>query len=186
MYCAGSAIEWARGLDLFSDYEEINAFAGSVAIDRDLAFVPALSGLACPHWDRRAAGAWIGLSLDTTKTDMAQALLEGIAFRASEVIEAMARLTPMGNTVSIDGGVSANPYFCQFLADALGRRVTIPGFAELTAIGTAQLAGARAVREQDPGTTRKYSPERDLSDQRARFADAVSRTRAWRQRGNAG
>jgi glycerol kinase len=70
-----------------------------------------LSGLACPHWDRRAAGLWIGLSLDTTAMDMMQSMLEGIAFRATEVIDAMNKFTPIADIVSIDGGVSNNPYF---------------------------------------------------------------------------
>ena len=85
VYCAGSAIEWGRGLGLFDDYTEINHFDGPCAIERDLVFVPALSGLACPHWDRRAAGAWIGLSLDTDRRDLIQSLLEGIAFRVRPV-----------------------------------------------------------------------------------------------------
>ena len=70
VYCAGSAVEWARKLGLFDDYAEINQFSGASAIERDLVFVPALSGLACPHWDRRAAGLWLGLSLETERADL--------------------------------------------------------------------------------------------------------------------
>ncbi|CAM5452562.1 glycerol kinase GlpK [Frigidibacter albus] len=64
VYCASSAVNWARGLGLFSDFQEIADFIAPPAIDRGLAFVPALTGLACPHWDRAARGAWLGLSLD--------------------------------------------------------------------------------------------------------------------------
>ena len=118
-------------------------------MDRDLLFVPALSGLACPHWDRRAAGLWIGLSLDTDREDMMQSLLEGVAFRAAEVIRAMSRLTEIGDEISVDGGMSVNPYFCQFLADVLGKSVAVKSFPEITAIGTAQLAGAGNIRSMD-------------------------------------
>lgn len=66
VYCAGSAVNWARSLGLFSEYSEINEFENHSAINRGLAFVPALTGLGCPHWDGTAAGMWIGMTLDTT------------------------------------------------------------------------------------------------------------------------
>lgn len=182
VYCAGAAINWARSLGLFKDFSEIDAFDQLPAIDRDLAFVPALSGLACPHWDRKAVGLWIGLSLDTTPRDMMQAVLEGIAFRAAEVLAAMGGFVPLGDAISIDGGLSVNPYFCQFLADVLGRQVTVPEMAELTPLGTAMLscrqpgleAGMRA------GKDRLYAARRDLTAARARFQEAVRRARGWR------
>ena len=109
VYCAGSAVEWGRKLGLFEDYAEINQFTGASAIERDLVFVPALSGLACPHWDRRAAGLWLGLSLETGRGDLVRALLEGVALRAAEVIRAMGEFATIADRVSIDGGLSANP-----------------------------------------------------------------------------
>jgi len=112
IYCAGSAINWAKSLGLFSRFDDINGFDQPHAIERDLVFVPALTGLACPYWERSASGLWIGLSLDTTAPDMVQAILEGIAFRAGQVIDAMHAHVPIGDQISIDGGMSANPYFC--------------------------------------------------------------------------
>ena len=170
-------MEWGRKLGLFETYEEINRFERGAAISRGLAFVPALSGLACPHWDRRAAGIWIGLSLDTDRRDLIQSLLEGIAFRAAEVVRAMDGLVTIGAQVSIDGGLSANPYFCQFLADLLQRQVTTRAMAELTALGTAQLAGAAEV---PAGESRRYAPGPDRSEAVELFSEAVSRSRDWR------
>ncbi len=147
--------------------------------------MPALSGLACPHWDRRAAGLWIGLSLDTDPRDMMQSLLEGIALRTAEVIRAMSSLTEIGDEVSVDGGVSVNPYFCQFLADVLGKCVAVKTFPEITAIGTAQLAGAGDIRGGDGATpVRRYLPgtNRQIRESRAaRFSEAVSRSAQWRK-----
>lgn len=178
VYCAGSAIDWGRKLGLFADFDEINRFERAPAIERELAFVPALSGLACPHWDRRAAGLWVGLSLDTERRDMIQSLLEGVALRAAEVIEAMSAFTGAGDSISIDGGVSVNPYFCQFLADTLQREVAVNSMAELTALGTAQLAGA----EVSAGDTiRRYQPGNRGQDYLARFRRAVERARDWRR-----
>ena len=64
---------------------------------------------------------------------MMQALLEGIALLAAEVIDAMNGATPLDGAISIDGGLSNNRYFCHFLARALGRPVFVPGSADLTA-----------------------------------------------------
>lgn len=181
VYCAGSAINWGRNLGLFDRYEDINQFKKRPAIERELVFVPALSGLACPYWDRRAAGVWIGMSLDTDKMDMIQAILEGVALRASEVINAMAAFRQIGDTISIDGGVSANPYFCQFLANTLHKQVSVKSMAELTAIGTAQLAGANEIIPMgNQDRERHYHPESAV-DYHDRFSRAVDCAREWRQ-----
>lgn len=177
VYCAGAAINWARSLRLFEAFEQIGGFSRPSAIARGLVFVPALTGLACPHWDSRAGGLWLGLSLDTRAPDLMQSILEGIAFRAAEVVAAMGRVTPLAGTLSIDGGVSANPYFCQFLANVLGRRVVVQPFAELTALGTAQLAGAPPPADQAPG--KRYEPVEDMTHHLERFAQAVERSTKW-------
>jgi len=147
VYAASSAVNFARQLGFFADFEEINHFEADPAISRGIAFVPALAGLACPHWDRAARGAWMGLSLATTRSDMAQAVLEGVAFRMAEVMAAMSNAAPADVPVSIDGGMSRNPWFCQFLADVLGRRLRISDEPELTALGCAQLAARGAGAE---------------------------------------
>src|SRR5690606_18800461 len=165
VYAASSAVNWARGLGLFSDFAEIDDFTGPPAISRGIAFVPALAGLACPHWDRTARGAWMGLSLDSMPIDLAQAVLEGVAFRTAEVMSSIAATTAVSDPVSIDGGMSRNPWFCQFLSDVLGRPLYISDEPELTALGCAQLAavGAGFSIERAPGgrllTPRPVDPQ---------------------------
>ena len=140
VYNAGSAVNWARSIGLFSDYAELTDFSAQSAVSRGLAFVPALSGLGCPYWDRSAAGLWAGLSLEVNRKDMLQSLLEGIAVRTVEVIEAMDSISSLGDKVYVDGGMSANRYFKQFLADVLGKSILCPLDREVTALGTAMLA----------------------------------------------
>ncbi|MBL8709864.1 MAG: glycerol kinase, partial [Rhodospirillaceae bacterium] len=140
VYNAGAAVDWLLKLGLVPDMAALNSFAAPPAIERDLLFVPALSGLACPHWDRSAAGLWLGMGLETSGADLAQAVLEGIALRTAEVIAAMADNMRVGDTVSVDGGLTRNPYFLRFLADALGRQLVTREFDELTAFGCAALA----------------------------------------------
>ncbi len=182
VYCAGSAVEWGRKMGLFDDYAQINQFQHPAAIERDLVFVPALAGLACPHWDRRAAGIWAGLSLETTKQDLMQSILEGVAFRAGEVIDAMSTFTRVADSISIDGGVSVNPYFCQFLANVLSRTVRVKPMAELTAIGTAQLAGADKISLQPHNQPEiAYQPDGDFGKYHKQFKRAIDMARGWRQ-----
>ena len=78
VYNAASAVNWARGLGLFSEYKEINTFETPTAIDRGLIFVPALSGLACPHWQRDSRACFEGMSLDSGPLVLVQAVLEGV------------------------------------------------------------------------------------------------------------
>ena len=178
IYSAGAAINWAKSLGLFRHYDQINQFSQRSAIERKLVFVPALSGLACPHWDRKATGLWIGLSLDTAPMDMMQSVLEGIAFRAAEVIHAIQKLIPIGNTISIDGGLSANPYFCQFLANILNKQINTQPFAEITALGTAYLAGGhKTVNSQNQA--KRYQPNEGLCHYVDQFSQAVRYARQW-------
>jgi len=187
VYNAASAVNWARSLGLFKEFAEINEFAVAPAIERGLAFVPALSGLAAPYWDRNAAGLWLGMGLETSPADMVQAVLEGVAFLAAELIAAMDRATPLSGAISIDGGLSKNPYFCAFLADALKRPVSVAASADLTGLGTAQLtligAGLATPDSLPPaaGPSRVMQPQGRLSEaSRLRFSDALARCRNWR------
>ncbi len=187
VYNAASAVNWARGLGLFKEFAEINEFAAAPAIERGLAFVPALSGLAAPYWDRNAAGLWLGMGLETSAADMVQAVLEGVAFLAAELIAAMDRATPLTGAISIDGGLSKNPYFCTFLAEALNRPVSVAASADLTGLGTAQLtligAGLATPASLPPAAapSRVLQPQGRLSEAgRRRFSEALARCRNWR------
>ena len=179
VYAAGSAINWTKSLGLFKSFEQINAFEKGAAIEKKLVFVPALSGLACPHWDRKAAGLWVGLSLDSSPMDMMQSVLEGIAFRAAEVIRAMSDFSPIETYLSIDGGLSANPYFCQFLANVLGKEIRVQQFAELTAIGTAKLVAQGTIELSKNVEIKSYQPTEDMSQYSEIFSQAVERSKLW-------
>ncbi len=184
IYNAGSAVNWAKGLGLFKDYGEINSFEKPSAISRSLVFVPALSGLACPHWDRNASGLWLGLGLDTTKQDMMQALLEGIAMCAAEVMNAITRQGGKGNSISIDGGLANNAYFVQFLANALGRRVNVAASADLTALGVARMAmlgvGAKSLPLLPQSATPFLPLDPVSAGLHSRFGIAILRSKGWK------
>jgi glycerol kinase len=186
VYNAASALNWARELGLFQDFAEIDSFDGS-AIARGLVFVPALSGLGCPYWDRSAAGLWLGMGLETTKRDLVQAVLEGVALRAAQVIAAMDGLQPIASKLSIDGGLANNRYFRGFLANALGRKLTVPASMELTGLGCALFAligAGLATIDTLPAEAPPQAgvtPGKPLDPAlRSKFAAAVERSRNWR------
>ncbi|WP_334012416.1 FGGY-family carbohydrate kinase, partial [Pseudomonas aeruginosa] len=185
VYDASAAVEWAGRLGLFSDFSELAGFGRPPAIERGLAFVPALSGLACPHWDRSAGAMWLGMDAGTRREDLCQALLEGVVLRSAEVIQAMDGYLKVTDRLSIDGGLARSPYFAQFLSDSLQRRIVTQRFDELTAFGCAALA-ARGLGYElaEPRNTRtEFQPRVDAGTARrwqVRFSEAVARTRGWR------
>ncbi|MGE9762151.1 glycerol kinase [Pseudomonas sp. PDM20] len=185
VYDASAAVEWAGRLGLFSDVSEIAGFDQPAAISRGLAFVPALSGLACPHWDRSAGALWLGMNAATTREDMCQALLEGVALRSAEVIRSMDGFLTVTDRLSIDGGLARSPYFAQFLADILQRHITTQRFDELTAFGCAALAarGLGVELKAPRNTCTEFRPKIDKATAeqwQARFSDAIGRSRGWR------
>ena len=178
VYNAASAVNWARSLGLFSEYHEIDSFEKPPAIEQGLIFIPALSGLACPHWRRDARASFEGLSLDTKPLDMVQAILEGVALCIAEVILAMDKCVSIGEEITIDGGLSNNDYICQFLADVLGRKIRVTNLSELTAIGCAQMAGVGLEEIYISGNDGKlFSPKGKIRhDWIEQFSQSVVRT----------
>jgi glycerol kinase len=180
VYAAAAAVNWVRRIGLFHQFDEIDAFERPPAITRGLAFVPALSGLACPHWDRAARGTFLGLSLDTDRRDMAQAVLEGVALRIAEVARGMAAAASLRAPVAVDGGMGANPWFTQFLADALGLDLFVSDVADVTALGTASMAGDWVGRPAAlPREGRRVEARPLSADVFARFEAAVASARSY-------
>jgi glycerol kinase len=180
VYDAGSAIEWARNLGLFADVAELDDFEGPSALSRGLVFVPALSGLAAPFWDRNAAPLFIGMDHATSRRDLVRAVLEGIALLTVNLIEAAGQSVPLGASLSIDGGLSQSTYFAQFLSNASGRSIAVPSMHELTALGLAEFCGLDVAAAR--AEARRFSPDSSITAaQRELFQDAISRSRHWRR-----
>ncbi len=143
---------------------------------------PRSPALGCPHWDRSAAGTFLGLGIDTTGREMARAVLEGVALRAAEIMRAMGGLLPLADTISIDGGLSRNGYFCRFLARVLGREVRVFE-GEAAALGAALMAaeGLGGVQGAPQTEGRRYASGQPLAEaDLARFAEAIRRAQNWR------
>ncbi|WP_203234622.1 glycerol kinase GlpK [Sphingomonas solaris] len=142
-FVAGAAIKWLRDrLGLITAADETAAVAGGVPDDHGVWLVPAFVGLGAPHWRPEARGTILGLTLDSSAAHLVRATLESIAFQTSDLTAAMradGAIRPAA--LRIDGGMAANDWFAQFLADVLDVAVERPACRETTALGAARLAG---------------------------------------------
>lgn len=143
---AGATLKWLRDdVGLLQRYEDVDALAGTVPSPGGVCFLPALTGLGAPYWDREATGSFVGLHRSTNKAHLLRAVLEGVAFRIKEVCDLMQRTSdhPIVS-MRIDGGMAASDHFCQIVANAVGVTVERPPVYEATALGAALAAGMAA------------------------------------------
>ncbi len=146
IFVTGSAVQWLRdNLKVVPDSASSND-AANRSTDLGVVVIPALQGLAAPHWRTDVRGAMFGLNRSTTSDDIVRATLDGIACRVYEVVTAMSQ--DAGQTpphLKVDGGPSGNAYLMQMVADLLNLEVRVSAAQEATAIGIANLAGISAL-----------------------------------------
>jgi len=143
IFVAGAAIKWLRdGIGLIAHASETHDMATEVPDSHGVYMVPAFVGLGAPHWDSEARGLIAGLTLGSTQAHIARAALESVAYQTLDLADAM-RGDGAGSTrtIRVDGGMAANDWFCQFLANMLDAPVERPADLESTARGAAFLAG---------------------------------------------
>jgi glycerol kinase len=146
IFIAGAAIQWLRdGLRLIASAPESEALARGIPDAGGVYMVPAFTGLGAPYWDPDARGAILGLTRDSGIAQVVRAALEAVCYQTRDLMRAMeddgaARPTAL----RVDGGMVANDWLVQHLADTLGLPVERPTIIETTAVGAAFLAGLQA------------------------------------------
>ncbi|HBB06650.1 MAG TPA: glycerol kinase [Bacteroides sp.] len=179
IFVGGSVVQWLRdGLGIIRSSSEVEALAASVPDTGGVYFVPALTGLAAPHWDQYARGAISGISRGTTAAHIARAALEGIAYQTLDIVGAMQRDAGVSLVeLKVDGGAARNDLLMQFQADLLATKVIRPRVTETTALGAAYLAGLAVGYWESVGEIRKqwqaehiFEPAAD----RTQIANAVA------------
>lgn len=188
IFVAGAAVKWLRdGLGVITHASQTQDMATGVEDTHGVTMVPAFTGLGAPHWDPDARGAIFGLTLGTTQAHLARAALEAVGFQTRDLAAAMvADGATWPPALRVDGGMAANDWLCQFLADLLDTAVERPEYLETTALGAAFHAGlAVGVWSGLEALTRtwrrgaQFAPAMDASRRTqlvARWQDAVSRT----------
>lgn len=181
LFTAGAAVQWLQSHGLLAAFEDLDALDGPSAATRGVMFVPAQAGLGCPHWDRCARGLWIGMDLATSRADLCRAVVEGIAFRAAELIAAFDQVAPCVK-IAIDGGLTQSRYFCTFFAAAVDREIRVAEASDMTSLGLLRLAhhGADLASPAPAVAYRRVAPEPRLqAAERDRFRAAMRRARRW-------
>ncbi len=141
VFVAGSLIKWLRdSLGLIESAKETEALAHSVQDSGGVVVIPALSGLGAPHWRPDALAAISGLSFAATKAHVVRAALEAMAHQTRDLATAFANDGRRWRSLKVDGGMAANDWMVQDIADILDLEVFRPDFVETTALGAAMLA----------------------------------------------
>jgi glycerol kinase len=190
MLSAGTNVEWlCTDLGLIDTPADSHDVAAQCTTTEGVVYVPALLGLGTPNWDYGARGALLGITRGTTRAHVVRAVLEGVAQRGADLVDAAEADggRPI-ELIRIDGGMSQNPTFVQAVADATRRPVEVAPVTEATTLGAAYLAGLavgtwsglddieatwRPSRRVDPSDTAAEHVDRQ------RWADAVRRSGAW-------
>jgi glycerol kinase len=171
----GATINWLRDrLGLFADSRDTEQMALSVRDNHGVYMVPAFSGLGAPHWKMDARAAILGLTLGCDRNHIVRAALESIPYQIKDVIAAMEQDSNIALAeLKVDGGITANHFVMQFLADLLGTSVVNIGIEEVSALGAAYLAGLQhgIFRDIDQLKSlssggKEYSPNRDTENVR--------------------
>jgi glycerol kinase len=166
IFVAGAAVKWLRdGLGLINRAADTNDMATKLDDNHGVYMVPAFVGLGAPHWDPDARATITGLTFEATGAHIARAALESVAYQTGDLIDAMmADGAHDARKVRVDGGMAANDWFCQFLADMLDTDVERPANIETTAQGAAFLAGMTTGMWSGPDDVAKtWAPDRTFS-----------------------
>ncbi|GGO81256.1 glycerol kinase 1 [Marinobacterium nitratireducens] len=178
IFVAGAAIQWLRdGLHLIAAAGESEPLAQRTAPDHGVYLVPAFTGLGAPYWDPDARGAIFGLTRDTGIGEIVTAGLQSVCYQTKDLQKAMESDGERPVALRVDGGMVANNWLLQFLADILGATVDRPAIIETTALGAAYLAGLRSGLYDSTATLeafwqreRRFEPRMDKPDRDRLYA----------------
>ncbi len=186
MLSAGTNVEWlVSDLGIVDSPAATHEVASACDTTDGVMYVPALMGLGTPYWDYGARGTLLGLTRGSGRPQIVRAVLEGVAHRGADLVEAAERDSGMSiPSLRIDGGMSQNPTFVQALADATGRPVEVSRHTEATTMGAAYLAGlAVGVWGSFDDIAAAWQPRAVIEPKgtldRQQWARAVERARGW-------
>jgi len=139
---AGAAIKWLiDDLGLIIDPKETETLATKIPNSGGVYFLPSLTGMAAPYWKSKSKAIFAGLTITTTKENIVRAVLESIAYRVRDIIEALKKDVESDiSELCVDGAMTNNSFLMQFQADILGIPIIVPKNQELTSLGASLIA----------------------------------------------
>jgi glycerol kinase len=146
IFMAGAIIQWLRdGLQIIEKASQTQALAEQARADSQVVMVPAFTGLGAPHWAPNARAAIFNMTRDTGRAEIVRAALEAVSLQTADLMQAIGDdMAAAGLDVPphlrVDGGMVANDWLCQNLADMCDCPIDRPEITETTALGAAMLA----------------------------------------------
>lgn len=142
IFMAGAISQWLRDeMGLVADTAQTETLASSIENTGGVYLVPAFTGLGAPHWDNRVRAAIFGMTRQTGQAEIVRAALEAVAYQTADLMTAFKRDAGEPALIRVDGGMSANGWLMQLIADMIGVPLERPPNLETTAMGAAFLAG---------------------------------------------
>lgn len=142
IFIAGAGVQWLRDkIKLITNAYETEKIAKSTKTNNEVYVVPAFSGIGAPYWRPDARGLITGLTRDSDWKTLVRATVESVAYQSNDLFYSMNKDGLKPRIVKIDGGMVANNWFSQFLANIINLKVVRPKILETTALGAAMLAG---------------------------------------------
>jgi len=184
VFAAGAMLEWlSRELGIGPEPRDLAQLAATVENSAGVRVLPALTGLGAPWWVDDARAVIAGLHPGATRSHIARAALEAIAWRVADIVAAVGEATVVG-TLRVDGGLTNDPGLLQLQADAIGAPVeagavdaTVAGAAALAAVGAGVLPSTEAIADLVP-VARRVEPRPGANAGHAewrRFVEAAKR-----------
>jgi glycerol kinase len=179
VFVAGSMVKWLRDqLGWLRDAAETDAVARSTD-NGGVTVVPALAGLGAPHWRADATAAILGLTLGTRREQIVRAALESIAHQCHDLKQAFSADGAKWQQLAIDGGMAANDWIAQDLADVLDIPVERPSNIESTGRGAAMLAATGAGIYPSLNAAKAMLPDRTCFGPLMGQGERGDRLQAW-------
>ncbi|MFC1569433.1 glycerol kinase GlpK [bacterium] len=143
IHCTGDTLKWmVNDLELIPDSKISEEIATSVDNNNGVYFIPAFVGLGAPYWDNDARACISGMARSTKKAHVVRAALEAIAYQIKDLIDLMAKGSGVGlKELRVDGGPTRNNFLMQFQTDMLNSTVVRTDVEEVSALGSALMAG---------------------------------------------
>jgi glycerol kinase len=143
IHCTGDTLNWlTNDLQLIDSPQQAESIAGLVPGNGGVYLVPAFVGLGAPWWDHDARALICGMGRDTKKSHVVRAALESIAYQIKDLIDLMGEKSGIElQELRVDGGPTRNNFLMQFQADMLQKAVVRSTIEEISALGSAFLAG---------------------------------------------
>ena len=163
IFVAGSAIQWLRdNLFFFKDSKETSTLFTKADPNENIIVIPALTGLGAPHWKPNVRGGILGLTRNTSISDIVKATLDSVGYQTNNLVKCIQKDTNITiKEMRVDGGMVENENFIQSLANILQMKIIKPDDKETTALGAAYLAALSAgVIQNTKSITKLWKPKK--------------------------